>query len=231
MPLPSPQGEVPTLFDASLWGGTAASPVGRGGRQKKTRLGLDKSMAQEKWTGQVGRTRQCQENDTGQGKLTRTGQVLGFGKVGRELDKARGKVTRDKEKWTRTGQVPRCWGRGLDKNWTSRAGQPGVGRTLDKRLHSPPVWGGTAGTSQSAAAARRAPPRTTCAKLSKLQDTLLRFGILQFPTPTRVGGWVHVLKRWRSGGAPIPVGNASLTESVWMFGCPRAPAYPGLEAA
>eukprot|EP00661_Eupelagonemidae_sp_cell13_P015619 gene15619-biopygen17192 len=37
----------------------------------------------------------------------------------------------------RTGQVHRCWERGLDKNWTSRAGQPGVGRTLDKLLHSP----------------------------------------------------------------------------------------------
>eukprot|EP00661_Eupelagonemidae_sp_cell13_P019433 gene19433-biopygen19043 len=42
-------------------------------------------------------------------------------------------------KWTRTGQVARCWERGLDKNWTSRAEQPEVGRTLDKPSGHPPL--------------------------------------------------------------------------------------------
>eukprot|EP00661_Eupelagonemidae_sp_cell13_P008415 gene8415-biopygen13670 len=69
-----------------------------------TRLGLDKSAAREKWTGQVGRTRQGQINDSGQRTWTRTGQVLSAGKAERELDKAGKKVTQGKKN---------------DKDWTT----------------------------------------------------------------------------------------------------------------
>eukprot|EP00661_Eupelagonemidae_sp_cell13_P004407 gene4407-biopygen12966 len=86
-------------------------------------------------------------NSTRPGKLHRTRGINkdwtsprlweGWARTGQ----GQGKSDSGQGKWTRTGQVPRCWERGLDKNWTSRAGQPGVGRTLDKLLQTPPPLG------------------------------------------------------------------------------------------
>eukprot|EP00661_Eupelagonemidae_sp_cell13_P015172 gene15172-biopygen15712 len=101
--------------------------------KKLTRLELDKSMAREKMTGQVNWTNSTRPGELTQGNVNEQGldKSSALGRLSASSTRP-GENYSGQGNMARTGQIARCLERGLEKNWTSRAEQPGVGRTLDK---------------------------------------------------------------------------------------------------